>query len=317
MKHTDNSISDIAESRIAEAARPHTANKVEDSFLALCMSEGLAPSADTISVEHTQLTPEMAAYLLERNAPNNRRMSAEHVAKLKKAMASKHWDFRADVIRISTSGILIDGQHRCKAVVETGVTVETLICYGLPDTLIRQLDTTVRPRSYADGLRVDGLSYANKLSAAAGVLYSIATDEFSSRKRPSDYEMDEMLAEHGTGLEWALKNVPSRIEPGIQAGSKEIYTIFGYFYPIDPDKVSSLLDLYVNEGAPKGHPMNTLRRTVASPEWRNMSSKERLQKTARCVEAGLRDESLSVARVDNNVLDRVRELREGIISSAA
>lgn len=272
------------------------------------MREGVPPGSDEFMVERTLVTPAEAEYALQFNAENNRRVSEEHTAKIVKDLQTGHWDFRADVIRFSKSGKLIDGQHRLMAIAKSGIPGDTLVCYGLDEHLIRKIDTTLRSRSYADGLKVDGLKNPNKLAAAAAVLRAIDSEEFSSRKRPNDFENDEMLAIHAEGLEWAMAEVPARIEPGIQAGAKEIYSAFAYLYPVNPQKVQELKDAYVHEGAPAGHPMNTLRRTVAN--FKKETPRVRLVKVLRCLEAGLEDETLKLVRPDDGIFERVRNMRK-------
>lgn len=319
MKHNaaeTHDIAEIASNRVNMTSDiPPPASAVQSTWLALCMREGRPPASDEFLVERVWLTSEMAAYLLERNATNQRRVSDEHLAKLTKELETHHWRFRGDPIRLAKSGTLIDGQHRLKAVVKSGQAADTLVVYGLDEDLIRDIDTTMRPRSYADGLRVEGAKYANKLSAAAAVLRAIDTEEFSSRKRPNNFELDEMLATHAEGLDWAVKEVPAKIEPGIQAGAKEIYSAFAYLYPVDPQRVSELKDAYVNEGAEKGHPMNTLRKAVNN--FPKETPRVRLMKVLRCLEAGIRRESLSLVRPDESIFGRVRAMREAAEKSAA
>lgn len=300
-------LSDIASSRqIRTSDFPAPAR--HESWLATSMREGKAPECDEFMVERATITPDEARHALQFNAENNRRLSQEHLSKIIKDLQTGHWDFRADVIRFSKKGKLIDGQHRMMAIAKSGTPAESLIAYGLDEHLIRKIDTTLRSRSYADGLRVDGAKYPNKLAAAAAVLKNIDTEEFSSRKRPNDFENDAMIALHAEGLEWALAQVPARIEPGIQAGAKEIYSAFAYLYPVDPEKIEALKDAYVHEGAPLGHPMNTLRRTVAN--FRKETPRVRLMKVLRCIEAGLEGEQLKLVRTDEGVFERVRKLRE-------
>lgn len=304
----DTSIEEIAQSRVQRTSDVAPPPSTRESWLDICMREDKAPAADEFMVERVFVGVKQAEFLLARNAENNRHLSDEHLVKLTKYLGSGHWKFRADVIKLSRSGWLIDGQHRCKAIIKAGVPADTLVCYGLDDSLIRELDTNIRPRSYADGLRVEGAKYANRLSAAAAVLKAIETEEFSSRKRPTNFELDEMLAAHAAGLQWAVQEVPQKIEPGIQAGAKEIYSAFAYLYPIAPERIARLKEEYVNEGAPAGHPMNTLRRAITN--FPKESPRVRLMKVLRCLEAGIKGEELKIARPDESIFRRVKELRQ-------
>lgn len=74
------------------------------------------------------ITPEIAANWLEnRNAQAQRRMSEGVALKYAKIMKSGRWLFTHQGIAFDYDGFLIDGQHRLRAVVISGIAVEMFV----------------------------------------------------------------------------------------------------------------------------------------------------------------------------------------------
>src|SRR5258708_6776935 len=69
------------------------------------------------------LTPELAEKFLENNHPKNRKIRSAHVARLAKQMTEGKFRTTHQGIATDKDGFLIDGQHRCHAVVKSGVTI--------------------------------------------------------------------------------------------------------------------------------------------------------------------------------------------------
>lgn len=109
------------------------------------------------------LTPELAAELLARN-PKNRNFSTANYGKVRRAMERGEWQLNGEAIKVGVSGFILDGQHRCRAVVETGITIRTFLTEGLPDETQDTMDTG-KTRSLADVLQIRGESNANGLAA--------------------------------------------------------------------------------------------------------------------------------------------------------
>lgn len=99
----------------------------------------------------------------------NRRLRDKDVKKYAADMLAGKWKQNGTTISFDTNGNLLDGQHRLRAIVLTGVTVTFPIVTGLhPDTF----DTfdTGRARSAADALEMVGLSDGRRVAAALAVV---------------------------------------------------------------------------------------------------------------------------------------------------
>jgi hypothetical protein len=80
------------------------------------------------------LTPELAADILSHD-PVNRKIRTGNLAKLKREIEGGFWDARkCTAMRFLPSGRMADGQHRCRAVVETNLPI-TVSMTVIPDTV--------------------------------------------------------------------------------------------------------------------------------------------------------------------------------------
>ena len=99
--------------------------------------------------EKIVLTPEMAKKFLEHNYKNNRRVRPLAVGKLAEDIQSGRWNPELskfqDPLLFTKDGTLINGQHRCHAVVESGLSIEIYAEYDVPENIYELLDgATVR-----------------------------------------------------------------------------------------------------------------------------------------------------------------------------
>lgn len=116
-----------------------------------------------------KLTPEMAEMLLGRN-PANRKISAATVENYAHEMAGRRWVFNGEPIIVSDTGELNDGQHRCQAVIESGVSIDVLLIVGIARETRTTLDQG-KTRTVGDYLAMEGNAYSNILGSAAGYIW--------------------------------------------------------------------------------------------------------------------------------------------------
>lgn len=160
------------------------------------------------------ITPEMANNLLENNK-KNRPLKMHHLAFLCEEIFSGRWKFNGDTIRIATDGSLIDGQHRLEAVRRTGISIKTLLVYGLDPEVFDTIDSGA-VRSAGDTLSVAGEKNGRKLGAAlvvADELLAGKTD-FIRPIKVSNAEILKMLDRHAdirNSLKWG--DALSRLAP--------------------------------------------------------------------------------------------------------
>jgi len=127
------------------------------------------PKEDPSNLAVERITPVAARKLLESNT-HNRNLRPPHVAQLAEAMKRGEWELNGQTIKIATDGTLLDGQHRLRAVVDSGVKIRSLVMRGLPIDAQDTVDTG-RRRRLADVLAIEGYSDSHALGAALGMLH--------------------------------------------------------------------------------------------------------------------------------------------------
>lgn len=109
------------------------------------------------------VTPKIAEQWLDRNT-NNRRLRRSDVEKLKRDLTNGSFLENGDTFRFDKDGVLIDGQHRATAVVESGVSVHALVVTNLSPEVQRTIDDNLK-RTMADHLAFEGESQGATLGA--------------------------------------------------------------------------------------------------------------------------------------------------------
>lgn len=126
-----------------------------------------SPLVPGITMEIIELSPEVAKGFLEFLPERQRSLSPASVDMYTADMLEGEWIFTGDAIRFDTEGNLIDGQHRCTSVVESGRTVPAVVIRGLGGDAILNLDNG-RRRSFADDLKIKGYPNHTNLAAIVG-----------------------------------------------------------------------------------------------------------------------------------------------------
>ena len=104
--------------------------------------------------EAATITPSMAEVLLKGN-PDNRNVKKARLAEIKADLENGNWVFNGESVIISRDGLLNDGQHRLMAVRDTGVSMKTLIVFGVARSSRITLDQGTA-RTSADYLNMQG-----------------------------------------------------------------------------------------------------------------------------------------------------------------
>lgn len=104
----------------------------------------------------------MAARLLKNAAPN-RNVDIDDVRKYAADMAAGRWNRRTDIF-LNEEERMVDGQNRCLAVIETGVSIPVSISIVNKETL-RTIDTG-KARTMSHFLQMDEYTYASDLASA-------------------------------------------------------------------------------------------------------------------------------------------------------
>ena len=78
------------------------------------------------------LTPEIADFLIGGKTKNQLRINNRTLDRFVRNIKSGLWEFYNEKIHIiieENKPVLMDGQHRCLAVIETGISIETILSW--------------------------------------------------------------------------------------------------------------------------------------------------------------------------------------------
>lgn len=133
------------------------------------------------------ITPEMAGRWLQNNF-RNRPISEETVTAYARDMKAGAWVATHQGLAFNDRDELIDGQHRLRAVILSGVTVRMMVTFGLPAKIAGSRMTTMdavdrgRPRSVADQLKIQhGMKEGSQIAAITSCIGSICYGERTKR----------------------------------------------------------------------------------------------------------------------------------------
>lgn len=111
------------------------------------------------------ITPSLANSWLNRIPETQRSVRDTAVEQYKKDMLSGNWNIDYSPFRFSKTGRLIDGQHRCFAIVEANVVLPSqAVVFGMDDTDYEGLDQGVK-RTFSDTLKYYGFPNTLNMSA--------------------------------------------------------------------------------------------------------------------------------------------------------
>ena len=112
----------------------------------------------------TTVTPQMAVDWLASAHPN-RPVSRARVRTIARAIAAGLWQTNGQTIVLCPEFRLLDGRHRCLAIVDAGRSVQTFVVCGIDPVCFATMDQGGK-RSGADVLAIGGHAQAGTLSSA-------------------------------------------------------------------------------------------------------------------------------------------------------
>lgn len=113
-----------------------------------------------------KITPETAGKILEGSQDiKNRNVSDSHVEWLAQQMKAGKWALNGEAIILDDENQVVDGQHRLWAVVNSGVTIESLVTRGVDRKGFSTIDTG-SARTLGNVLGITGEKDQNALGAA-------------------------------------------------------------------------------------------------------------------------------------------------------
>lgn len=154
------------------------------------------------SIKVGMLTPKFAQWCLD-NQHTNRRIKPGHTDNIRRDILADAFADNGDTLRFDEYGRMIDGQHRCDAVVKSSKAVRVIFVYGLSKQARITIDRN-KVRTVADSIDLDGRygTWGSKIGAVAKVVLCYMHD-----RRPKDVDAISM-----TEIFNLLQQYPSLIE---------------------------------------------------------------------------------------------------------
>lgn len=198
---------------ISSETRFHTQSPLRRS--AVWLDSQIGKAGGRLSSVLTDVDPDLARVLLERN-PGNRKLRPSKVADFAKDMKLGNWGLNGQPIIVSTDGLLNDGQHRCAAIVEAGVTVPMLIVFGVERASRDTLDQGTS-RTAGDFLAMNGREHAKHLAGAARALWQYQTYSFVSTSHQKYAPTRSEIKMTALGHPGLVKSLGFVMRPGARA----------------------------------------------------------------------------------------------------
>lgn len=238
------------------------------------------------------VTPGMAAALLK-NTPHARTINASRVRRYADDMIAGRWlADTAELIKLTSAGVLLGGHHRMRAIVLSGVPCWMHLAHGVdPSTLVVQ----------DSGMPVRSSDWSDRTNAKRGfaMLNSILRAFGMQTPPPSRGCLQEMWDEFGDDA----------VQFGAQAKSRLIDApgslAIGAVWRVMPDRAGIMRDRMVNTSAPEGSPEQVWLRARSG---RKYDTNESSAMGIRLATAVVNDEQVGLIR-PNITKDAERVLR--------
>ena len=116
------------------------------------------------------ITPAIAEEMLKRNT-RNRPISKARIAKYTRLMEEGRWKLTMEGIGFDTAGVLQNGQHRLRAIIESGAPAQFAVWFGCDPSEFAYLDSGGN-RTGAHLIAIEGLDYwITRAAVARQILY--------------------------------------------------------------------------------------------------------------------------------------------------
>lgn len=223
----------------------------------------------TIRYETSQVTPAQAAAWLEKCNHLNRPIRWYKVEEYAQMMRDNQWRLNGQGWSFDTDGILVDGQHRAHAVVKSGVTIETLITYGLSPGIRPTVDEGIK-RRFQDDLAMAGVANVHVNAALARKVYlfthrhGLATLSYQRVPRPELTAAWPSFANQVTETSKAASRWYTRW-PGNWGAANFMYWLLTFYDQSNPDMVERFFQtVAIGSQNPEDQPLIQLRDKLAS-----------------------------------------------------
>lgn len=141
------------------------------------------------------VTPSLAEDMLKLNT-KNRAISQPTVNRYVSDITNGRWlEDTGELIKVSKTGQILDGQHRLMAVSKSGESVWFHIAYGLDDSVFSVLDTG-KLRNASDTFRVAGVLQSNSIPSILSTFNTLEDGRFGNSQKDQKRNNAELLEQY-------------------------------------------------------------------------------------------------------------------------
>jgi len=242
------------------------------------VKERLKNRPQTKVVDDVVIDKTIAEALLAANT-HNRNLQLKKVEKYADEMTRGRWTDIGDTIRISQTGVLLNGQHTLHAIALADVSHPYTIVWGLEDRAQKYMDTGSK-RSLAHALGLDGEANATLLGGATRMCWQI-----ENGGTPGKLVTEPTYEEYG---EWINNNpeirdsvkIASVVAKNIKVPASPVAAAHFFCAQVDVNEADSFfVDLGDTSVAiPVGTALEALRKTAMS--WLRRGSLSRMEQAS-------------------------------------
>lgn len=205
-----------------------------------------------MKVKIETITPAAAREMLKQNS-QNRTVRQKHVDFLAAEMTNGRWQTTSETIAFSTDGVIVDGQHRLLAIVQSNTAVEVLVARDVSMGTQDVIDCG-SARTVADQLHLsDGVTNANLVAAAARQIVSLCC--YYQNPKMSVATTRFVLAEYGKEIDAAIESI-GNFKPGRKGW---IIGALAFAYNADRSVGKFIEAFGSGEGLIRGNPVKAAR----------------------------------------------------------
>lgn len=192
------------------------------------------------------VTPDFALDLLQSNV-SNRRINEYVVTRYSNDMKEGRWKTdTVEVLKVSKSGKLLDGQHRLSAVVKSKTPVFFHIAYGLDDCIFDVLDTG-KTRNATDVFKIKGIKNECTIPSIIQTCNffnaGIKPDGVQKSKRDTNNMLIEQYYEDEEFWQYVAKKTMPWYRSFAKILSQSVLGgLFACLYKINPEKAEDFLN---------------------------------------------------------------------------
>ncbi len=250
---------------------------------------------------YMDITPDKALNWLENANTSNRKVIDAHVRRMARDMKNGNWRMTHQGIAFSTEGVLLDGQHRLWAIVESQMTVKMPVTFNLPPESLVTIDV-MQSRSMADVIRLAGANgrvNSNHVATLRSILGGYRAAPVITPQEASHY-----LSIYGPAIQFSFKHLPCGTPNGISNATTRA-VISRAWYSVDHARLASFCELLTSgiiPPSPAAAALVSLREYLVTHTGHNLPQRrERYGKMQRALIAYLNNEPLK------NLLASTRE----------